>query len=206
MRRLPLRSLFIYLLPLLGACAQVGIPTENRSSSGHLDTEVNVTSSRLKSDLEKYLRARSLLEAEHGDKEGNWYLHQNWVQSSSIRYYQLNFDRRKRHLSEWKALWYIQANSKGRGTKLRIAVLELLYLGDPDHKVKAPKTADGNWVETDFDQERAKLLFEDFMSWRSTGNLNNPPLFLKVEDLKFPPKSKTEIRQGTPFMAAPWWF
>lgn len=179
------------------SCSQIGIPVENHSESGYLDKEFAEPPSNLKKDLENYLKARNLLESVHRDLQGNWYIHQNWVQSPSLRYYLLTFDTRRHHLSEWKVVWYLQPSTSNKDfTKLRIAVLELLYLGDPDDKVKAPSEADGNWAEAELDKERAALLYADFLEWKKTGKLSSPAIYFKNNKLDGPPKAKSDIRQG----------
>ncbi|HVJ64778.1 MAG TPA: hypothetical protein VM901_05955 [Bdellovibrionota bacterium] len=189
-----------------GGCAQIGVRAESQGGNGYFDQEIPVELTKLRADLERYLRLRHLLEASHSDKLGNWYFQQNWVQSPSLRYYQLNFDRRRHHLSEWKAVWYLEPVPSRKLTKVRIAVMELLYLGDPDNRVRAPKDADGNWVETDLDAERAKRLWQDFNAWLETRRLPKPEIYFQTSELDFPPRSRTDIRPSPRFASPNWWF
>lgn len=188
---------------ILAACAQIGLPVGNHTNTGYLDEVISGSPAKVRAELQTYLQSRNFLESLQTDNQGNFYLHQNWVQSPSLRYYLLDFDQRQRHLSEWKALWYIERGG-GPTSKVRLAILELLYLGDPGDRVRAPKEADGNWVETDLDLERAKALMADFKEWRLKGKLPKPALFLTTEDLAGPPKSKLENRKRPAFAQPPW--
>lgn len=195
------------LLTILGACTQIGIPIQSASNGGYLDKELSATPARLREDIETYLKARELYDRTNLDTQGNIYIHQNWVQSPSLRYYLLQFDTRKRHLSEWKVLWYVEPlEGNSAKSKLRIAVLELLYLGSPDDNVKAPAEANGNWVETELDQTRATALFEDFWNWRGSRKMSKQPLYLQVSDIEGLPKSRSEVRSAKPMGPTPWWF
>lgn len=200
------RIFYTSLVAMIVSCTQIGVSTKENINNGYFDKNLDLTTTKLRSEVESYLKERNLFERVDVQKNGTIVIHQNWVQSPSLRYYLLNFDLRSRHLSEWKAAWVIeQATTSKSKSKLRIAVLELLYLGDPNDKVKAPEEANGNWVETSLDKDRASALFEDFEHFRTSRKLAKPAIYLKTSQLNAPPKILNEIKKSKELGPAPWW-
>lgn len=183
----------IGLFPLT-QCSQRMLRLDPSLQTSETDGKIQITlpleAAVLEKTLEDYLVNMNRLESSFrdGDTRG---LMQTWERAQSLRYYLLEFDRKQRHICEWKSLWKIKALHKAE-SQLELETLEILYIGAPSAARGGPASKNPrnprkqtSWFETSPDRVRSAVEMRRFM--KSSFPEISLPLWLtefKVPELK----------------------
>ncbi len=165
-----MRFRLLGLLALTTACSQSALRL--RAADGYQPLAIVVPQplSKLADDLQDYLVARRRFEAKRLLVEsGGLRFVQPWVRDTSLRYYMLQWDKRIRHVADWKAEWTLTPIDAYR-TKLEMRVLEVLFISPPWSFRPRPEVSRGqialsqDWFETEADSVRAAFEARRFLT------------------------------------------
>lgn len=167
----PLRAAALFLCV---ACSKSGI----RLSDGELTErrpipaviELDLPLPTVAASLKNYLASRNRLAStyvppENPDAEVRF--QQPWIRDTSLRYYTLEFDTRRRHTVDWKALWTLK-RLEARRTEIHLDIVEILFMGPPYEAGPGP-LLNGQWFETERDTLRARLELRRFWNQKFPG-------------------------------------
>lgn len=159
---------------LCGACSKYGI----RLSDGEMNErrpipaviEIDLPLPTVTASLKNYLVSRNRFASVYSppeNPESEVRLQQPWVRDTSLRYYTLEFDTRRRHTVDWKALWTLKRLDAHR-TEIRLDIVEVLFMGPPLEAGPGP-LLNGQWFETERDSLRARLELRRFWNQKFPG-------------------------------------
>ncbi len=185
--------LSVILMTQCASCTKYGllIPEEAPDPLQKPSIQVSEAFPVVTEKIRQYLKEREKLESIFVPASSGEEIRftQPWVRDSSLRYYVLEFDRRERHVVEWKAQWIISS----RGpllTEIRLEVLEVMFMGPPRRAGPGP-TLNNQWFELEQDPLRANLELRRF--WKQSYPNSALPSTLaniKVPSLKAEPLGK----------------
>ncbi len=194
------RILLIVGLALIAGCSRYVVVDDDVMALKPIDIVVPQNAVGAAEKLHRYLKQRRRLQDRHNDPQAVMFV-QPWVRDQSLRYQLLEFDDRKRHLSEWKAQWTVQPLGRDRAL-LSLRVLEVIFVGPPETLGNRPRITNSNrdfvvsdWFEAPPDHLRAALEARRFVN-EQYPLMGLPPALAAIPDLslKGPPKSLAQFQ------------
>jgi hypothetical protein len=162
-------TLLFLSLSLVSGCSRYVVVDDDVMSMKPIDIIVPQNAVGAADKLQRYLKNRGRLQDRHNDSQAVMFV-QPWVRDQSLRYQLLEFDERKRHLSEWKAQWTVQPLGRDRAL-VSLRVLEVIFVGPPDTLGNRPRITRTNrdfvvsdWFEAPPDHLRAALEARRFVN------------------------------------------
>jgi hypothetical protein len=176
----------------LASCSRYGVPISEDPPASPIVLHVPENFETTRRRVYQYLKSRDRVESVFTptDVPGEIRLNQPWVRDTSLRYMELEYDARQRHIVEWKGQWILKSVSESI-TEVRLNILELLFLG-PAREASPRPTPNADWFETGADGLRAALELRRF--WAETYPALPLPKALanvQVPALDGPPVSRT---------------
>lgn len=192
---------FLRAAALLGlaACSKYGIRLSERDPANRRPipavVEVDLPLPTVAATLKSYLAARDRLSSTYvppENPEAEIRFQQPWVRDTSLRYYTLEFDTRRRHTVDWKALWTLK-RLETRRTEIRLDIIEALFMGPPLEAGPGP-LLNGQWFETERDSLRARLELRRFWNQSFPGRPLPPALGqIAVPSIEGSPLAKSQL-------------